>query len=236
MSNQNHLNDPDLPRKLLLAPAEDLGFYREGDTLQKALYNFVLDEKYPRDSFHGDVLWALNEAFYQCARVFDDPSPEADIYQNYLITVEPSVEFLNSEIPIQHTIISDKGYFVFCLVYIALSVQASLPKSVSIFRNYLRPLISECKYFNDAEACIGDILKYGLLDSDLAPNPCLYCKYYYKDIAVITNDFDVRTIEKLLRRCRTKGYQFALMEMVEKSFFHLHPEARPTSPVSPIPR
>lgn len=220
----NELNDKDLPRKLMLPPAEDLSFYREGDTLQQALYLFVLEERYRRNAFYGDVLWALNEAYYQCARVFDDPSPEADIIGKYLCDVEPGMEDFGYG---EEKVVSEKSYFVFCLVYIALSVQASLPKSVSIFRNYLRPLLSVCKYINDVESCIQDIQKNGPLDSDLAPKPYPYIKYYYKDIEAITNGFNVRTIERILRRFRIKEHQLVFLEMVETSFYRLFPKEKP---------
>jgi len=224
MTTKNELHDKDLPRKLMLPPAEDLGFYRKGDILQQALYRFVLDEKYSSRSFRGDVLWALNEAYYQCARIFDDPSPESDIFGNYLFSVEPADGGHGT------TGVSEKGYFVFCLVYIALSVQASLPESVNIFRNYLRPLLSGCPYYEKAEEYIRRIRGNNVpLCSDLAPKPNPFIAYYCKDIETVTDGFDLKTVIRILRRCRTKDYQHAFLNMVENSFYRLNPREKPAS-------
>ena len=220
----NSLRDPNLPRMLMLPPAEDLSFYRKGDTLQQALYHFVLDEKYSSRSFRGDALWALNEAYYQCARLYDDPSPESDIFGNYLFSVEPIGDGHGTKG------VSEKGYFVFCLVYVALSVQASLPESVNIFRSYLRPLLEGIPYYEKAEAYIQRILSDNApLCSDLAPRPYPLISYYSKDIEAVTNGFDLKTIIRILRRFRTKDYQHVFLNMVEKSFYQLNPKANPSS-------
>ncbi len=224
----NKLFDPKLKYQLMCPMPSDLKIYREGNTLQKALYDFILDERYKYEDFNGDMLWALNEAFYQCARLYEDSSPEADIYNNYLFTVNPILR--NGE-----KFVSDQGAFVFCLVYIVLSVQMSLPEGVRIFNKYLRTLLNDYSFIENADKRIQEILENGRLNTDLAPNAYPYCRFYSQDIKTITNDFDVRTIEILLRRCRTKEYQHTLLEMIETSFYHLNPKARPTSAVPPVP-
>lgn len=209
-----------LQRLLMIEDPKDLSFYRNGDLLQKKIYEYALDQNY-RKHLGFNILDILNETFYQVARVFDDPSPEADIEQQYMLTL--GFEWCGDE-----RIPDEKSYFIFTLVHAILFWQAELPEQIATFDQCLRILLEGCSFLDDAEKFVDLMIQtYGALHSDLRPDPSPFIDYKPIDIKEITNIFDRETIERLIRRFRTKDTQLAFMSEVENSYFKFNPNEKP---------
>ena len=208
---------------MMVTEPKNLAEYRKSDLLRRETYNYVAEIKY-KDHFEWSVLDILNEVFYQCARIMEDPSPEDNIEYHYLRKVG-EWDYEKSE--------DDKTYIVFSLVWGVLSLQENLPEPIPAFLSYLKNIIREHSYFEKAEKFFYKKLynKYGLFHTDIAPNPSSKSfpdTFYHDDIKEITDDFNTEKVISILQRYRTIEDQEFILGIIKRSLFKIHPEEDPT--------
>ena len=216
MSNCNLL------RCLLFTDPPDLSYYRncKNDILRRDLYRFLINLQ----RHHGlkwDVFPILNEVFYQCVRIWDDPTPEIDIEESYLHSITAFHDDSDYR----------KSHLVFSLVWAVFSLQENKNDLGQDFLDYLKEAVKPSEYFKLIEDGFynKELDKYGWFHTDLAPNPsgaAFPISPLELDVQEYTNNYDTNRVVAILKRYRTIKEQKYVFELIKWSLSGLSSEEK----------
>lgn len=177
----------------------------------RELYKVYLKSKDQSYKWKTSALETFDEVLYQITRVYDDPSPEENVFDNYLNDAKNNIGTRYG---------SD---FVFCIVWAILKLVDNRPDNVEFFLVSLEPKISHSLYFSDLADFVKDMECKGIkCEWDFNPNPvCLSKLNLVKDWMnweAITNGYDETLIRKYVNRYQAKQDKLALLRMIEEEY------------------
>ncbi len=199
-----------LERELMFTDRTDIDDYLNESILNKELYDLYIQIKDVEYYWKHTSIETFNEVYYQCTRIFNDPHPEENIYTNYLDNAKNTLGTRYA------------SNLVFAIVNAIFCVMKQRPANVDYFQNvYDDSIRSDNKYYNEFLSLASRFIdKHGYVDLKFPFNPC--CNnigiHQRKDWVKITNDFDQKTIIKIIDRFSKALDKKFVLSFIENAF------------------
>lgn len=207
-----------LERPLIYEDKKDIDDILCGDPFRTALYRLFIRIK--DNSFFGERLWAastldtLNEVFYQCTRIVNDPHPESDVKNQYL---NETKQHLRSEFAPE---------LIYGMVKVILSLQSEKTGNVQFFLDAIEEYIIHTPYYNSLEQFREEYeTKNGMIDTDFSYQPTAPSKLHYDNEwwCEVTEHFDEKKIIEIICRYSETEHQRSLVRKVENAYKGIFP-------------
>lgn len=200
-----------LERDLIFTEKHELAEYVHENLLNKELYKAYLANKDNNYTWKHTPVDTFNEVYYQCTRVYNDPNPESDIYNNYLNDARDNLGTRYA---------SD---MIFSMVNAIFLIMDNRPENVEFFQAELQAkLKDEQHYFEQYAKFAQNFIKtYGrqTLNFPISPvSPRRLSWWDWKSWKKCTDDFDEFYIRKYVNRYTKLEDQLSVIDIIEKAY------------------
>ena len=201
-------------KRSLVCQSKTIKEFTDDNAFLSGLFKVFLEIRNRRVEWTQKSNYALNEVFYQCIRIYNDPDPEDDLRNKYWEDTKAAFKSI------------DAAPIIFSMVYSVFNVMADKPAHIEYFLISLKEYLKSDKIYFPSFLNYSNqfVAEHGEQSFDLRFNPTPPSSLAdgvddWKCWKAVTNDFQQDVIIEIIDRYPLREDKLAVLEKIESAFY-----------------